>query len=386
MPYAEGRVYYDADSHVMEREGWLTEYAEPSVRELLRSFGADKVQRARTAETDIRQRYEDQDRRASAEQTLMTMKGWESFGGTDAGERSRALDLLGFSAQLVFSTVASEQFWYYDHPELMYGGSRALNRAIVDWCSVDRRLLPVGFVPLADPERSVAELEAAIELGCDGVIVPSVAPPEFSPAHPAYDRFWATLQDADMPFFLHVCTGGALVPDAYRNNGRTPPADFLGGGENIRSKDYMGMHVPPQTFLTMLVLDGVFDRFPTLRCGCIEQGGLWVAPWMKQLDISQMAFGRTEPDLRALSMRPSDFVRRQVKFTAFFVEPLDWLIEQAGPDLFMFGTDFPHTEGGTDPLGAAEKFLAGVDETVKDRFFAGNFAELMGSRMAKVRQ
>src|SRR5947209_11371034 len=36
MPYAEGRVYYDADSHVMETSDWLVTYAAPDIRERIR--------------------------------------------------------------------------------------------------------------------------------------------------------------------------------------------------------------------------------------------------------------------------------------------------------------------------------------------------------------
>ena len=143
------------------------------------------------------------------------------------------------------------------------------------------------------------------------------------------------------------------------------------------------MHAPPQMFLTVMVLDGVFDRFPDLRAGCIEQGGLWIPAWLKQLDLAHGVFARTEPDLLSLSMKPSDFVRRQIKFTTFFVEPLDWLISQIGPDLIMFGSDFPHTEGGPDPVGAAEGFLAKQPESIKRKFFSDNFAQLMEINLAQ---
>jgi hypothetical protein len=36
MPYAEGRTYYDADSHLMELSDWLVQYADPSVRDRIR--------------------------------------------------------------------------------------------------------------------------------------------------------------------------------------------------------------------------------------------------------------------------------------------------------------------------------------------------------------
>ena len=35
MPYAEGRIFNDADSHVMETHDWMTRYADPGIREQL---------------------------------------------------------------------------------------------------------------------------------------------------------------------------------------------------------------------------------------------------------------------------------------------------------------------------------------------------------------
>ena len=35
MPYAEGRIFNDADSHVMETHDWMTRYADPGIRERL---------------------------------------------------------------------------------------------------------------------------------------------------------------------------------------------------------------------------------------------------------------------------------------------------------------------------------------------------------------
>ena len=71
----------------------------------------------------------------------MTAKGWHALGAFDPAERSRALDLLGFDAQLVFSTFAATQF-SGDDIELLYGGTRAHNRAMSTFCEADARLLP----------------------------------------------------------------------------------------------------------------------------------------------------------------------------------------------------------------------------------------------------
>jgi len=375
MPYA-GRVTYDADSHLMELGDWLAGYADPGVRERLRPLAlggagrlaADAVRAAEARRGDVA-------KARALEGELLTAKGWHALGAFDPAERSRALDLLGFDAQLVFSTFAATQF-AGDDLELLYGGVRAHNRAMADFCAGDRRLLAVGLVPWGDPERTAGAADEAIRLGCRAILVPSAPQGALSPTHPAYDPFWARLQDAGVPFVVHIGGGGRPLRRVFHANG-VPVTDFLGGGENVRAKDYMVLHQPPEAFLSCVVLDGVLERFPRLRGGSIEQGAMWVVPWLRRLDICQRSFQRTEPALR-LPLAASDYVRRQLRFTPFPTEPVGWMIEQAGRELFLFSSDYPHPEGTKDPLGRFEASLAGVDEDAKDRFYRRNFAELMG--------
>jgi predicted TIM-barrel fold metal-dependent hydrolase len=75
-------------------------------------------------------------------------------------------------------------------------------------------------------------------------------------------------------------------------------------------------------------------------------------------------------------MKPSEYIRRQVRFTPFPTEPVSWLIEQAGEELFLFSSDYPHPEGTKDPLGKFEATLDGVSADAKERFYSRNFAEL----------
>ncbi len=373
MPYAEGRTFYDADSHIMETADWLVEYADPDVRDRIRPMnlggaGDATAHYIATATT----RLSDE---AAAE--LMTTKGWAALGALDRAERSRALDLLGFDSQLVFSTFAGTQFVGGD-PELVYGGARAHNRGMAAFCADDPRLLGVGYVPWGPPELVVAEAASAIADGCAAIMVDSAPPRELSPFHSDYDGLWAHLADAGVPFVVHVGGGGHTVRRAYWNNGRPRPVDMFGGGESIRAKDYVTLHQAPEAFLSIMVLDGVLERFPTLRGGCIEQGATWVPGMLERLDDAQRMFGRTEPDLKALPLRASEYVHRQLAFTPYPGEPVGELIDRAGDDLFMFSSDYPHPEGGTDPLAKFEASLAGASDAARARFYTTNYAELMG--------
>jgi predicted TIM-barrel fold metal-dependent hydrolase len=126
-----------------------------------------------------------------------------------------------------------------------------------------------------------------------------------------------------------------------------------------------------------MALEGVFEQFPRLRGGCIEQGALWIVPWLKRMDLAQETFAKTEPSLK-LPLRASEYIRRQVRFTPFPQEPVGWIIEQAGEELLLFSTDYPHPEGTRDPIKRFESTMSAVSEPAKERFYSGNFAEMMG--------
>jgi len=313
---------------------------------------------------------------AEAEERLLRDKGWYAMGAFDAKERRRVLDLFGFGGQLVFATFATTLFAGRDL-DLLYGGGHAQDLAMAEFCAVDDRVFPVAFVPVVDPERATATARDAIDAGCQAVMVPSTAAGDRAPTHPDLDPFWDLLSEADVPFVLHVGGGGRLLDRAFHNNDMPVP-DHLGGGENVRSKDFLAIPHSPELFLGVLIYDGLFDRFPRLRGGCIEQGAAWVVSWLRHLDLGQRSFRRTEPPLERLQLRPSEYARRHLKFTPYPGEPVGWMIEQAGSELFMFSTDYPHPEGGSDPLA---KFEATLDDTSEDdqaRFFSRNLAELLG--------
>ncbi|HEY1633870.1 MAG TPA: amidohydrolase family protein [Acidimicrobiales bacterium] len=376
MTYAGERTILDADSHVMELADFLDGFIDADQRDRLRRRGMDALAPVlENAVATAEERRSDPAKAALAEERLLSDKGWHAMGGFDPKERSRVLDLLGFDAQLVFATFATAMFTGRDVDRL-YAGSAAQNRAMANFCSGDPRLLPVAFVPLVDPARATALTVEAIEAGCAAVMVPSTAAGSLAPTHPDLDQFWEVLSEGNVPFVLHVGGGGRLLDPAFHNN-EMPVTDHLGGGENIRSKDFLAIHHSPELFLGALIFDGLFDRFPKLRGGCIEQGAGWVVSWMRHLEYGQRAFRRTEEPLRNLELTPSEYVRRHLKFTPFAGEPVGWMIEQAGPELFMFSTDYPHPEGGKDPLAKFEAELGASSEADRERFYRGNLAELL---------
>jgi predicted TIM-barrel fold metal-dependent hydrolase len=268
--------------------------------------------------------------------------------------------------------------------DLTYAVARAHTRHMVDFCSVDRRLLPTGYVPLVDFERTAKAAREAIELGAKALMIPSRCPDDHSPSHIGFDPLWAIAEEAGLPIVFHVGGGGKLLEDAYFNNGLPPVPDFHGGDDNFRSIDYMAIAYPPMKALTALIVDRVLDRFPKLKFGVIEQGASWVPGWMRNMDSAHNAFYKNEERLQKMSLKPSEFVARQVRVTPYPHEDAGWIIANSGDEVCLFSSDYPHVEGGRHPIKRFEASMAaaGTSEQQKQRFYCDNFVDLMGAGLA----
>ncbi len=390
MAYAH-RPIHDADSHLLETPGWLLEYADPKLREQLEPT---RVSAVRPGESELiekfRARHADPAYRAEDEAQILLRKNWAATGSFIKEDRPQALDLLGFQSQLVFNTFLNGQLLAAergDDVDRAYGMARAHNRGMLDFCSPDPRLLATGYVPLRDFERALAMAREAIAAGARALLVPSGCPRGHSPSHLGLDPVWRTAEEAGVPVVFHVGGGqrladGNLLDLDYFENGGPPVPDFHGGDENFRSIDYMAIPTQPMQTLATLILDGVLDRFPELRLGVIEQGASWLPSWMRYMDSAFEAFRKREERLQQLSLRPSDYVKRQVRVTPYPAEDAGWIIENSGDEICLFSSDYPHVEGGRNPIRRFEESMKNLSEAQKQRFYFDNMVDLMGSSLA----
>jgi predicted TIM-barrel fold metal-dependent hydrolase len=379
MTYAEGRVIYDADSHVMETREWLDPFMDADLKTKLRPlYGRDPGRISKLLD-QAKSRKTDKEADAKAfDNPIAGPKGWLAAGAFDPSERTRVLDLFGFSGQLVFGTSSLGPALAAKDEGVMYAGVRAHNEAMAAFCRPDKRLYGVAYAPLDNPARALEEINVAIKAGNKAIMVSAAPAGERSPGHPDLDPIWQRLSDTNTPFMLHIGPGTKTQPTAFRNNGRARAPDLHGGGENLRFADYIMLSFAPQVWLTAMVYDGVFERFPQLRGGIIESGAGWAPEFLRELDLGFRSFGKTDPYLQAMPMKPSEYIRRAVKFTPFPGEDAGRMIRDGGADLFMFSSDYPHPEGTNDPKGRFERTMLDFDEDEKDRFYRRNFEEMMG--------
>jgi predicted TIM-barrel fold metal-dependent hydrolase len=391
MSYAGSRTIIDADSHLIELDDFVTKAATSSELPLIPRMDA-QTNLPVASEALARGRELFAKRQASPEVMARfeaglldaSKSGWSRLGAFDPEERSHTLELFGFQLQLVLGTYAYHQVAHCEDRDTLIASTRALNRAMGHFCAHDARLRPIGYVPLRlGPEVAGALMDDGFADGIYSFMVDTNEPDDTARSftHPDFDPIWARFEKAAAPFLMHVDGNGDYQPvsKSFANNGRST-AKFEGDG----ATDVLSLVTiknSAELFLTAMIFDGVFERHPALKGLSLEHGASWLPSWMHTMDFTAKAFRHLigKPELS-----PSETVRRHLKFCPFAGEPLDWIIENVGKEVLVFGSDYPHPEGTSDPIGLHERNMQGCDQETLDRFYFRNMEELMGISVPRV--
>ena len=384
MPYIENRLVHDADSHLMEMSDCLNPYFERSLLgRFLEHPNLGVRVGNRLAVEEAQKRQEDDVFRAAAGENIMLRKNYDAQGAFLKNDRPAAVDHIGVASQLVFTTFCLGNFGFDQSgdTDLCYGAATAHNRMMTDFCSVDKRLLATAYIPLEDFDQAEKAARAAIKMGAKALMIPSCCPQNHSPSHIGLFPVWAMAQEAGLPILFHV-GGEEKVDLTYKVNGLPAVPDFHGGDANFTSITYLPISTSVQQTLAALIIDGIFDKFPRLKWGAIELGASWLPGWLRNLDSAAHAFVKNEERLQKLSDKPSEIARRQLRVTPYPHEDSGWIIENSHEEMCLFSTDYPHVEGGRNPLKRFGETLAGVSALAQDAFYAENFIDMMGEGLA----
>jgi len=384
MTYAGTRRIIDVDSHVIELDDFLWNVATPGERDRLPGMADQKVlpvapkglDRAREL---FAKRQADPATMAKFEASLTQVhrNGWSRLGAFDPGERSHALDLFGFELQWVLPTFAFHQVAHTQDLSLLALGARVLNRAMGAFCAEDDRLFAIGYLPFSvGPAEAASIMDEGLAAGCYTFMVDTSEPDPAAPSftHPDFDPVWGRFDAADVPFVVHVAVNGhyEAVPRSFRNNRR---AEAQTAGDAPGSPlDFVTINNSAEIFLTAMIFDDVFGRHPKLRCVSMEHGGFWLPSWLKAIDFAAGALVRGAD----AGVLPSDIARERIRVSPFAGEPVGWIIDNVGPELLVFASDFPHPEGTSDPIGKFEASMTDCDAATLQAFYRGNMAALMG--------
>jgi predicted TIM-barrel fold metal-dependent hydrolase len=326
---------------------------------------------------------------------IAAVKGERAPGATEPLRRLEVMDAMGIGRQLMFpsgigllaflQTIGKPLPFAYDTGEDPRAcGSRWLE-IYAEWAlAVARssdRLRPVLPLIGDTPGELYERARRLIDQGAPAFWIASgVLPGGCSPANPELDRFWALAAESGTVVTLH---GGGEGRFLRTNEWRNAPA-FMGYRTTSEFDfDPWSMsiyHLPSQNFVTTMVFGGVFERHPALRFGVIEVGSHWVGPMMESIDLLYHAF--RSPGAQRLSLRPSDYVRSNVRVSALVYDEVGaWIERYPGvEDVLCFSTDYPHPEGGRNAAQRYYDRLARLGEPVVEKFFVANGRLLLPDR------
>jgi predicted TIM-barrel fold metal-dependent hydrolase len=286
------------------------------------------------------------------------------------------MDVMGIDRQLIFPQIVLAAPAWSDHPS---AGKvlREYNDAVLRWTKAGKgRLRPTALLNLGTIEGAIAEAERVIDGGARAVFIQDgIAPGGYSPAAPEVDPLWALLAKANVPVTFHIGgQQGFFGSAAWQDTELLRPGSFT-TGEPVGPHMLATMHMSPQNYLTCMIFGGVFDRHPALRVGLIELGAMWVGPFVDLLEDRIELSRRVRS---ALKRRPKEIFSEQIRVTPFFWEKTARQIERYGmPEIYAFSTDFPHPEGGTDPIGRMGSDIKPLGEEAVEAFFVRNAALLL---------
>lgn len=364
----------DADAHL---------YLEPEVMaDLLAPIGSDWV--VDMLRTFRQQESFDHDR-SRAPEDVWRVKGLAAFGAYEPEVRVEAMEKMGLARQLAFPNTLCRESRRSD--ATAWSVVRRYNDYCLEWTRrTGGRSIGVCELNLTDRDAAVGEARRLADLGARAVCLSLAQPPAgTSPANPAWDELWDVLSASGIVACVHIGGCGQftsepddpiLVSRAWWDapSLRSAFPDQPGAEERIGPVWTVLAPVLMEVVLIPLVMGGVFERFPDLRFGVIEFGAQWLGPLVERMDLHATLMAKVGA---ALPLKPSEYVRRNIRCTPYWSEPVDRFIDRYGlEDVYCFSTDFPHVEGGKDPVHRFQATLAGLGDDMVEQFFVTN-AELL---------
>jgi uncharacterized protein len=448
----DGLLVIDADSHKMENPVVFFDYLEAPFRDRLFSrtdrWGQQRLVirdfNPATGRTDLERVFPQPD--GPGKGAYCAIHPETAIGAVFNRIRVEHMDREGVDAQVIYGSMTLSFETILDR-DLAVACMRAYNDYIADDCrAYAGRVLPVGYISLADVGEAVREMHRVVEtLGMIGVhVAPSVPVPH--PAAPEAFPLVRVPKHLSHPDFRPVFEAAVGLDVALGVHGS--PGVYLPSGVAEQVDTFILSHIfghrnQMQMALATCVFDGVFDRFPTVRLGFLEAGCGWLPDlihafhehWEKRIRdfdpdvrVSMAEFAREmlrerggrdgklhllgkaramydvlaraerEPraaeaeaflfEHRELAHDPTDFFRRGQVFASFESDdPAPAYLREAlgpmGEDLACFSGDYGHWDG---VLRGCVRNVAGARPYSREhlaKLLAGNCLRLYGPRLAR---
>ena len=288
---------------------------------------------------------------------LMAMPSPDAF--FDPEPRLWLMKEMGIDRTLLWPTLASAlEERMADDPDAVCAVIHALNQWMDEhWSYVyEDAIYSTPIISLAaGNDVAIRELEYIVDRGAKIFLIRVAPVPTWkgrkSFALPEFDPFWERVQELDVVVGMHSGDAGyqrytneweglgngemRITAKARRNN----PAFLSLASEKDNLVDA----------LASIIGHGLATRFPKLRFMPVEFGSTWIRPFYAKLQEA------SEKRALLFDEDPLEVFNRNVWIHAFHEADPKGLIDLGIPvEHLMFGSDFPHPEGMSDPLAYSE--------------------------------
>ena len=265
--------------------------------------------------------------------------------------RLELMDELGLDRALMWPTLASlVEERLRDDPETTHVVVHALNEWMHEtWTfNYEDRIFATPVITLPIVEKAIEELEWVTERGAKIILVRPAPVPGFkgprSFALPEFDPFWELVQEKDVVVGMHASDSG------YQR--------YINEWEGVRDDEFTPVRrrsVPSPAIahsshraiidtIASAIGHGMCTRFPDLKIAPVENGSGWVRPLLHDME-SAYSFN---PHL--FEEDPVEVFKRNIFVHPFHEDDPVGLCGVIGADNVLFGSDFPHPEGMSDPI------------------------------------
>ena len=273
-------------------------------------------------------------------------------------ERFTRMDARGIDVQV----LSINGYWWYAAADRALAARivRAHDEGISAWCKGNaERFIGLTSPAIQHPDLAAEQIDYAVKtLGLRGVSMGGNVAGEV-PSSAKYDPLWRKIEELQVPVFMHPTNAENLALDKA----------FEGRGDlgNI-----VGNPMETTLYLTKLIFDGVFDRFPRLKV-CGAHGGGFLPSY----------FGRTEVtcDVRPNAMcankkRPNEYLKANIMADSmvFSDEGLRHLVAEMGANNVVYGSDMPFNWPDTIDLVVNASYLSNAQ---KEAILGGNLSAML---------
>jgi len=293
----------------------------------------------------------------------------------DPTARLSVMDDQGLESAFLFPTlgVGMQEALKHDTPALQAAFTAFNSWLDEDW-GFDRsgRLFAAPMISLADPDSAVTEIDRVLSMGARIVMmVPGPVPTVDgyrSPGMVDYDPAWARLQEARVPVAFHAGLSGT---GQYAKVWESGTGQFEAFRHSAFPLVAFADRSISDTFAA-LICHGALDRFPELQLVSIENGGMWVPELFRHLTTAhgKMPF--------AFPSHPVERFLTSVWVSPYFEDDMPLLKDLLGVDRLLFGSDFPHAEGLSEPLNFIDELEGFSDDEVR-KVMRDNACRLVGA-------